>query len=488
MADMTEEDKKLLQNYLLSKINGPEVPEPTFGADNFGVAPSSSTVRQDGIPGGAPAAVLTPPARPVQAPAIASIPASPDEEANDVGGDLPAALPVPAMPAKAPLSTPMTATPAPDAESILKGSGASDREALYDRLKKNSMSDSVKQTVAGLGDVIMNSYGGKSGEDAQGQLIARKDKLRKEGLENFDKTREDKVQDYMVGRQLIENQRGDQAYNITQEQLKSARDPMSAVSIGARRAAELLDPQGAAAGTYKGKSAFDLNPSLGALEKAGTVEATRNHYKMMQQQHEDTVEGQSINRLSSLRGDPSLKDAESKRDASITVYNTIADLKKKGEMPSKLVYYDLLGQMWKARTGQAPTDQAIKDLDQKTFKGDLSKAAAYITGKTVSPATGSVLDNIQDFAKDSGLQADEFHASYMKPHLIKPEGLSDKRWQNILQTNRGRSFADATGASATGAGSSAPNHNAALEWANANPNDPRAEEIKRRAGQAAGAQ
>lgn len=162
------------------------------------------------------------------------------------------------------------------------------------------------------------------------------------------------------------------------------------------------------------------------------------------QQEQDRLEQNAMTRTASLRGDKSLSDAESKRDASITVYNTISKIKGENRMPSKLEYYDLLGQMWKARTGASPTDQALKDLDSKTFKGDIGRAYTYITGNTAPATTQQVLDNIQSFARDSGEQADQFHGGYMRTHLLKPKGLAEDRWNPIATTGRGLSFKEAT--------------------------------------------
>ena len=136
---------------------------------------------------------------------------------------------------------------------------------------------------------------------------------------------------------------------------------------------------------------------------------------------------------------------EEQRDASIQAYNTIQKIKEEGRLPSQLEYYDILGQMWKARTGSSPTEQSIRDLDSKTFQGNLGKAVTYFTGKPASNTTEGVLNNIQDFAQQSGLQADKLHSGYMQAHLIKPKNLSQEAWDNIKNTQRGLSFQEATG-------------------------------------------
>lgn len=158
---------------------------------------------------------------------------------------------------------------------------------------------------------------------------------------------------------------------------------------------------------------------------------------------QDKLEQNAISKLSSIRGDTSIARIETQRDASISAYNTIDSIKKEGRLPSQIEYYDIIGQLWKARTGAAPTNEAIRDLDAKTWKGSLGKAATYVTGKPMGTTTAEVLDNIQNFAKVSGNQADKLHAGYMQTHLIKPAGLDEERWNNIKKNNRGLSFDEA---------------------------------------------
>lgn len=163
------------------------------------------------------------------------------------------------------------------------------------------------------------------------------------------------------------------------------------------------------------------------------------------QVHQDMLEQKAKDGFTQIRGDKSIGRIEEQRDAAITAYNTIETIKKENRLPSKLEYYDLLGQMWKARTGTAPTNEALKDLDQSTFKGDIGKAYTYITGKTTGATTQEVLNNIQQFAAQSGVQADQLHSGYMASRMEKPTGLSQARWDKISKMQRGLSFADATG-------------------------------------------
>lgn len=162
-------------------------------------------------------------------------------------------------------------------------------------------------------------------------------------------------------------------------------------------------------------------------------------------QQQDKLENDAIQRITSVRGDSSLKQMESQRDASSMAYNTLSRIKSENRDPSKGEYFDTLAQLYKARTGVAPTDQMIQDLDTKTFQGDFKKMASYWTGKPMGNTTQDVLNNLIGFVQDSGTQADKMHDAYMQPHLIKPAGLEDARWQRIASTARGLSFAQATG-------------------------------------------
>src|SRR5260370_216467 len=128
---------------------------------------------------------------------------------------------------------------------------------------------------------------------------------------------------------------------------------------------------------------------------------------MRQDQFEDRAINQGMAKISSVRGDPSIARAELMRDGAISAYQLIDHVKSQNRMPSQVEYYDLLGQMWKARNGTGLTQGEIKDLDAKTFKGSLSKAAQYFTGQPAGVTTGAILNNIQDFVKDSGQTADK---------------------------------------------------------------------------------
>lgn len=158
----------------------------------------------------------------------------------------------------------------------------------------------------------------------------------------------------------------------------------------------------------------------------------------------DTLENQVISRIVGIRGDKSLARTEEQRDAAIQAYNTIATVKQEGRLPNQLEYYDIIGQMWKARTGQSPTDQAIRDLDAKTLKGDLGKAYQYFTGNAAPRTTENVMNAIQSFADTSGKQADKLHGGYMRSHLIRPKNMTSDDFDRIVKAHRGLTFEEGT--------------------------------------------
>lgn len=166
-----------------------------------------------------------------------------------------------------------------------------------------------------------------------------------------------------------------------------------------------------------------------------------------QNTEQDAMEEKARGRLSSIRGDASLAKIELQRDGAITAYQTLDKADKEGRPLSKVEYFDTLGQLWKARTGAAPTDQAIKDLDNSTFKGDIGKAFTYITGKTSGATTKEVAKSLKNFVKDTGFQMDKLHEGYMQTHLDMPTRLEKSRADHLRTLSRGTSFRDATGAS-----------------------------------------
>lgn len=159
---------------------------------------------------------------------------------------------------------------------------------------------------------------------------------------------------------------------------------------------------------------------------------------------QDRLEQNAMTRVAGVRGDASMARIESQRDAASIAYNTIQGAKNEGRPITQTEYYDTLGQLWKARTGAAPTDQSIRDLDINTIQAALHKKLTWVDGQPRGATTDEIVNALQKFVDDSGRQADRLHEGYMKSHLIKPFGLSQERWDNIKNTSRGLSFEEAT--------------------------------------------
>jgi hypothetical protein len=166
---------------------------------------------------------------------------------------------------------------------------------------------------------------------------------------------------------------------------------------------------------------------------------------LKESQRQDRLEQNAIQRLSSVRGDTSIARVENQRDAAITAYNRISELESQGETGLNPVdYTDILGQLYRARTGVAPTEQILQDIRQNTAQGNLAKAYTFATGKQAPTSTADITKSLKKMAESFGKQADQLHDGYIKPHLIKPAGLDEERWDNIKGITRGVSFEDGT--------------------------------------------
>ncbi len=307
---------------------------------------------------------------------------------------------------------------------------AADREKLHSALDKRAKTAGILTSIGGsLGDAIENTgvaFGGPGAQHdtaAQAQKIIQDKKVEEEG--DFEK--------------------------------KLLNDPNSATSQNSRAMLLRISPDLAKDPSFQSMTAQmikDKMPFTDAFIKAQTakdmkelqLEYLKNQkLALSQNQHnseQDRLEAQAQQRILSLRGDQSLARTELQRDAATSAYTLLEQAKREGRKLTKPEYFDLLGQVWQARTGKSPTDQDIKNLDTQTFNGDINKMTSYWTGKPAGASTQEVYNNLQQFVAHTGQKADLDHEAYMAPHLIKPQGLDDNRWQPIVNTARGRSFAD----------------------------------------------
>lgn len=163
-----------------------------------------------------------------------------------------------------------------------------------------------------------------------------------------------------------------------------------------------------------------------------------------QEQRQNSLETQAQNRLSSIRGDTSLAKIETQRDAASSAYNTLQTAEHEGRLPNQFEYNDLLGQLWKARTGTAPTDDVMQSFNVGTIEQNMNKMYSYFSGKTAPANTKDVINSLKAFVASSGNSLDQQHAGYYSTHLVKPTGLNQDRWDALSKEQRGLSFKDAT--------------------------------------------
>lgn len=212
------------------------------------------------------------------------------------------------------------------------------------------------------------------------------------------------------------------------------------------------------------KTALDMNKTIEGMQpqtepvmthqkalEAGTVpkgtriiEEPTINVGTKESQQQDKLEEQYRKSFQQLRGDPSLKRTEEQRDAAAIAYNRIKEVKDHGQILNPIDYVDVLGQIYKARTGSAPTETVLSEARQQTAKGKYEKAYTFLTGQQAPATTQDIMDSLQTMARSMGEQADKFHDGYMRSRIKPPLGLAHDRVQNVV-AERGMSFAEATG-------------------------------------------
>lgn len=162
------------------------------------------------------------------------------------------------------------------------------------------------------------------------------------------------------------------------------------------------------------------------------------------QARQDRLEAAYRTAQTSVRGDASIARTEVQRDAAITAYNRIKEVKDSGETLNPIDYVDVLGQIYKARTGAAPTNEVLQTARQETAKGQTGKWYTYFTGKQAPATSADIQDSLMGMAASMGTQSDKIHSGYMKSRLKPPSGLDPDRIANV-DAGRGLSFQEATG-------------------------------------------
>lgn len=158
------------------------------------------------------------------------------------------------------------------------------------------------------------------------------------------------------------------------------------------------------------------------------------------QKHQDSLEQKARDQLLSVRGDVSLKNIETQRDAAITAYNRIDQVEKSGQELNPIDYVDILGQIYKARTGSAPNEQVLSQARQATLGGNFNKAYTFLTGKQAPATSKDIMASLKEMSLAMGQQADKLHDAYMKSRLDMPAGLNSESAARIQKLGRGMSF------------------------------------------------
>lgn len=183
-----------------------------------------------------------------------------------------------------------------------------------------------------------------------------------------------------------------------------------------------------------------LDEAMKAKQRVADPTAANDRAKAEQ----DRLEKDAQSNLLSVRGDHAIATVESQRDTAINAYNRLASIKAAGKLPNPVDYVDILGQLYKARTGTSPTDTVLNDARQQTAKGKFGKVYTYFTGEQAPATTQGISDSLMEMADQMGKQSDQLHEGYMKARLHKPKNLDPQIFQPIADSGRGTSFEQAT--------------------------------------------
>lgn len=214
------------------------------------------------------------------------------------------------------------------------------------------------------------------------------------------------------------------------------------------------------------KGARIINPNQGNSDK----------------KEQDAYWRESVRGLQSIRGDSELKNTEAQRTAAITSYNRLRDIEMTGKAPNPIDYIDILGQIYKARTGTAPSQEVLKEAKQQTATGQFGKAFTYFTGQQAPGTSKEIAASLKDMVAHMGLQADDLHDGFMQAHgsqVFNPN-MSPENVAKLSKIARGKSFTEATGVKPE----DYDPHVQAIKWAQSHPDDPRSASILQKAMQA----
>lgn len=289
----------------------------------------------------------------------------------------------------------------------------------------------------------------------------------------------------------------------SQEELQSYKTRLPWDEASKQRLSQVNIPPdiGADFGIPPGNIDRELLPLYGERmkNKAAMSEKT-GKLTEQEQKHQDDLEKQYRalyeKGLSNRSGGLGLQDAKVNQAAHVRgLLDQYYDKNTGTYKVPKSGYTDLaLGVANLVSGGNGATEGTKNDIMQRTAVGDINGLRSYISGSPKSASTDEVFKVLADSVDRQGLLADKLRNTYYEQMKSKaPTRLANERKAQVEKEIFGTSYADilknsqATRAKAV---NSAPqvetDHNAALDWANANPTDPRAAAIKAKATAALG--
>lgn len=392
----------------------PNPGNPVDGAAQGLIAPSAEDAATPPVAASAGTAPTPTPSTPVSAP-----PSPESDDSDDSGADSEPS----AEPAKSPSDlASILSTPNNDNEARKSNDAALEKRKKWNILPEAlaNAADAVAGSASAFGANVSQGHGAaqKATDDAD---IDQQGKDFEQGLSNDPNSDLSKQYQGLLARFLQ----------------KDPSDPM----VTSRSAAQIAGQIPAIEKLASMQNQKDLKD----IQLKGLQQQKQAADDMKKSNEQDRLGNQAIQRIATLRGDKSLQDSETKRDAAITVYNRIAELKSKGQNAlNPIDYAEALAQIYRAQAGTGATNEVMNAIRQDTLAGKGNQWYTKITGNQAPATTASITDSLQERAKSLGQQADKFHAGYMAPHLIKPTNLDQSTWDQIASTARGTSFADAT--------------------------------------------
>src|SRR5260221_3669290 len=340
----------------------------------------------------------------------------------------------PAAPATSTSKTSEAATSTPHVGEAPLAQNLSDNEErqkmLADEAKKRKLGV-LPLLVGGAGDAISTAataFGAQAGTPVLDQIV----KMESENI------KQDKAQ--------------------FETNLKN--DPTSDVSRSYQKVVSMMMGKPATDPDIQKMSANTIAAQLPEVEKfmakelgLKQIQANKELSMSMSRGNErDRMWSQAVQTINQIRGDKPLVDSEVMRNGAISAYQAIDHIQKQGRAPNQYEYVDLLGQLWKARTGGTLTNEELRHMDAKTIQSQLGPIGTYFTGDPKAITTPGATNAIKDFVVQSGKTADQIHDNYMQTRGVGAAATRMKELypddaDRLSKMARGMSFQDATGIS-----------------------------------------